>query len=39
MDLVLAVDGDLYVRGYNGQSSRWYLAARRQKEVESLRPA
>src|SRR5262249_344303 len=26
-----AVDGDLYVRGYNGQSSRWYQAARRQK--------
>ena len=27
----VAVDGDLYVRGYNGQSSRWYQAARRQK--------
>ncbi len=25
------VDGDLYVRGYNGQSSRWYQAAVRQK--------
>jgi hypothetical protein len=25
------VDGDLYVRGYNGQASRWYQAARRQK--------
>jgi hypothetical protein len=27
----VAVDGELYVRGYNGQSSRWYRAARRQK--------
>src|SRR5262245_31378039 len=27
----VAVDGDLYVRGCNGQSSRWYQAARRQK--------
>ena len=27
----VAVDGDLYVRGYNGQGSRWYQAARRQK--------
>jgi hypothetical protein len=27
----VAVDGDLYVRGYNGQNSRWYRAARRQK--------
>ena len=27
----VAVDGDLYVRGYNGQASRWYQAARRQK--------
>lgn len=25
------VDGDLYVRGYNGQKSRWYQAAVRQK--------
>jgi hypothetical protein len=25
------VDGDLYVRAYNGQSSRWYQAAMRQK--------
>ncbi len=25
------VDGDLYVRGHNGQSSRWYQAAVRQK--------
>ena len=27
----VAVDGALYVRGYNGQNSRWYQAARRQK--------
>jgi hypothetical protein len=27
----VAVDGELYVRGYNGRSSRWYQAARRQK--------
>jgi len=27
----VAVDGDLYVRGYNGQGSRWYQAARSQK--------
>jgi hypothetical protein len=27
----VAVDGGLYVRGYNGQDSRWYQAARRQK--------
>ena len=27
----VAVDGDLYVRGYNGQKSRWYQAALRQK--------
>ena len=27
----VAVDGELYVRGYNGQSSRWYQAAVRQK--------
>jgi hypothetical protein len=27
----VAVDGDLYVRAYNGQSSRWYGAAIRQK--------
>ena len=25
------VDGGLYVRGYNGQNSRWYQAAVRQK--------
>lgn len=25
------VDGELYVRAYNGQSSRWYQAALRQK--------
>jgi hypothetical protein len=24
-------DGELYVRGYNGQKSRWYQAAIRQK--------
>jgi hypothetical protein len=27
----VAVDGDLYVRAYNRQSSRWYQAALRQK--------
>jgi hypothetical protein len=27
----VVVDGALYVRAYNGQSSRWYQAARRQK--------
>jgi hypothetical protein len=27
----VAVEGDLYVRAYNGQSSRWYQAAMRQK--------
>jgi len=27
----VAVDGALYVRGYNGQNARWYQAAVRQK--------
>src|SRR5436309_66243 len=27
----VVVDGDLYVRAYNGQKSRWYQAARKQK--------
>jgi hypothetical protein len=27
----VAVDGAMYVRGYNGQNSRWYQAAVRQK--------
>ena len=27
----VAVDGALYLRGYNGQKSRWYQAAIRQK--------
>ena len=27
----VALDGELYVRGYNGQRSRWYQAALRQK--------
>jgi hypothetical protein len=27
----VVVDGDLYVRAYNGQSSRWYQAAMQQK--------
>lgn len=27
----VVVDGDLYVRAYNGQESRWYQAALRQK--------
>ena len=32
----VAVDGDLYVRAYNGQSSRWHQAAMRQKEGRIL---
>ena len=28
----VAVDGAVYVRGYNGQNSRWYQAAMRQKD-------
>jgi hypothetical protein len=28
----VVVEGKLYVRAYNGQSSRWYKAAMRQKE-------
>jgi hypothetical protein len=27
----VAVDGDLYVRAYNGEASRWYQSALRQK--------
>ncbi len=27
----VAVDGDLYVRAYNGRDSRWYKAAMRQR--------
>ena len=27
----VAVDGDLYVRAYNGRASRWYRAALQQK--------
>jgi hypothetical protein len=27
----VAVDGDLYVRAYNGRNSRWYRAAMQQK--------
>lgn len=27
----VVVDNELYVRAYNGQSSRWYQAAKRQK--------
>lgn len=27
----IALDGDLFVRAYNGQRSRWYQAAMRQK--------
>jgi hypothetical protein len=27
----VVIDGELYVRAYNGQDSRWYLAALRQK--------
>jgi hypothetical protein len=32
----VAVDGTLYVRAYNGQSSRWYQAAMRQKAGRNL---
>jgi hypothetical protein len=32
----VAVDGALYVRGYNGQNSRWYKAAVRQKAGEII---
>ena len=33
------VDGDLYVRGYNGQTSRWYQAALHQRSgLDGLRP-
>ena len=31
----VVVDGELYVRAYNGQSSRWYQAAMRQKAGET----
>jgi len=32
----VAVDGDLYVRGYNGPSSRWYQAAVREKAGRNI---
>ena len=32
----VAVDGALYVRGYNGQESKWYRAAARQKAARIL---
>ena len=32
----VVVDNDLYVRAYNGQDSRWYAAAIRQKAGSSL---
>jgi hypothetical protein len=32
----VAVDGALYARAYNGQNSRWYQAAMRQKAGGSL---
>jgi hypothetical protein len=35
----VAVDGALYVRGYNGQKSRWYQAAVGRGLGESLLPA
>ena len=35
----VAVDGGLYVRGYNGQDSRWYQAARRRRLAKSRRPS
>ena len=28
------VDGELYVRGYNGKASRWYQAAAKQRAGE-----
>jgi hypothetical protein len=31
----VAVDGSLYVRAYNGQNSRWYQAAAKQKAGSS----
>jgi hypothetical protein len=31
----VAVDGALYVRGYNGKDSRWYQVATRQKAGRS----
>ncbi len=31
----VAVDGDLYVRGYNGTASRWYQAARARPHVRN----
>jgi hypothetical protein len=33
------VDGDLYVRAYNGTSSSWYKSAIRQKRVGYMLPA
>jgi hypothetical protein len=35
----VVVDGDLYVRGYNGQQSRWYQAALAQEPAAFVRPA
>ena len=32
----VAVDEALYVRGYNGQKSRWYQAAMRQRAVRMI---
>ena len=34
----VAVDDALYARGYNGQSSRWYQAAVRQKAGRIIAP-
>jgi hypothetical protein len=38
LDLVGRVDDALYVRGYNGQNSRWYQAAVRQKAEVPWQP-
>jgi hypothetical protein len=34
----VAVDGDLYVRAYNGRNSRWYQAALSQKAGRGASP-
>ncbi|MEO8735243.1 MAG: DUF2255 family protein [Edaphobacter sp.] len=34
----VVVDGKLYIRPYNGVSSRWYKAAMQHRQAESLLP-
>ena len=34
----VAVDGDLYVRAYNGKGSRWYRSAIKQKAGRIMPP-